>query len=111
MVAVADSIHILVSLRGLMREGMSKLDALPEAMRLNFLAVAITSLTTIVGFLALNFSDAPPFWHLGNITAVGIAAAWMFSITLLPALVALLPMKVKKSDTPEWSQIRHRTSR
>jgi len=102
--AVADSIHILVSLRGLMREGMSKLDALPEAMRLNFLAVAITSLTTIVGFLALNFSDAPPFWHLGNITAVGIAAAWMFSITLLPALVALLPMKVKKSDTPEWSQ-------
>jgi len=102
--AVADSIHILVSLRGLMREGMSKLEALPEAMRLNFLAVAITSLTTIVGFLALNFSDAPPFWHLGNITAVGIAAAWMFSITLLPALVALLPMKVKKSDTPEWSQ-------
>ena len=102
--AVADSIHILISLRGLMREGMSKLEALPEAIRLNFMAVGITSLTTIVGFLALNFSDAPPFWHLGNITAVGIAAAWLFSITVLPALVALLPMKVKQSDKPEWSQ-------
>jgi predicted RND superfamily exporter protein len=102
--AVADSIHILISLRGLMREGMSKLEALPEAMRLNFMAVAVTSLTTIVGFLALNFSDAPPFWHLGNITAVGIAAAWLFSVTLLPALVALLPIKVKRNDSPEWSQ-------
>jgi hypothetical protein len=102
--AVADSIHILISLRGLMREGMSKLEALPEAMRLNFMAVAVTSLTTIVGFLALNFSDAPPFWHLGNITAIGIAAAWLFSVTVLPALVALLPIKVKKSESPEWSQ-------
>ena len=102
--AVADSIHILISLRGLMREGMSKLEALPEAMRLNFMAVAVTSLTTIVGFLSLNFSDAPPFWHLGNISAVGIAAAWLFSVTLLPALVALMPIKVKKRDAPEWSQ-------
>ena len=102
--AVADSIHILISLRGLMREGMSKLEALPEAMRLNFMAVAVTSLTTIVGFLSLNFSDAPPFWHLGNISAVGIAAAWLFSVTLLPALVALCPIKVKKRDAPEWSQ-------
>jgi predicted RND superfamily exporter protein len=57
--AVADSIHILMSLKGLMREGMSKTAALVEAVRINFLPVAITSLTTIVGFLSLNFSDSP----------------------------------------------------
>jgi predicted RND superfamily exporter protein len=83
--AVADSIHILMSLKGLMREGMSKTAALVEAVRINFLPVAITSLTTIVGFLSLNFSDSPPYWHLGNITAVGIFAAWIFSVTVLPA--------------------------
>jgi predicted RND superfamily exporter protein len=75
--AVADSIHILLSLRGLMREGLGKTEALVEAVRINFLPVSITSLTTIVGFLSLNFSDSPPYWHLGNITAVGIAAAWL----------------------------------
>ena len=91
--AVADSIHILISMRVAMGEGMDKRSALVEAMRTNFLAVAVTSLTTIVGFLALNFSDAPPFHDLGNISAVGIAAAWAFSVTLLPALVSLLPMK------------------
>ncbi|MEM6902825.1 MAG: MMPL family transporter, partial [Pseudomonadota bacterium] len=96
--AVADSIHILMSMRANMRRGMAKHEALVDAIRINFLAVSITSLTTIVGFLALNFSDAPPFWHLGNITASGIFAAWLFSITLLPALVSLLPMKVKAVD-------------
>jgi predicted RND superfamily exporter protein len=62
--AVADSIHILLSLRGLMRDGLDKTDAIVEAVRVNFLPVSITSVTTIVGFLALNFSDAPPYWHL-----------------------------------------------
>jgi len=93
--AIADSIHILMSMRSFMREGMDKHRAIVEAVRVNFLAVGITSLTTIVGFLTLNFSDSPPFWHLGNITAIGIAAAWVFSITALPALMSLLPMKVR----------------
>jgi hypothetical protein len=101
--AVADSIHILMSLRGLMREGMAKTDALVEAVRINFLPVTITSLTTIVGFLSLNFSDSPPYWHLGNITAVGIGAAWIFSLTLLPAALSLLPYRVRQTSGTEWS--------
>lgn len=102
--AVADSIHILMSLKGLMREGMAKKDALVEAVRINFLPVSITSLTTIVGFLSLNFSDSPPYWHLGNITAVGIGAAWIFSLTVLPAALSLLPYRVKQASGAEWSQ-------
>ena len=102
--AVADSIHILLSLRSLMREGMAKTEAIVEAVRINFLPVSITSVTTIVGFLALNFSDSPPYWHLGNITAVGIAAAWLYSITLLPALLSILPYRVRKTAGTDWSQ-------
>ena len=101
--AVADSIHILMSLKSLMREGMAKTEALVEAVRINFLPVSITSLTTIVGFLSLNFSDSPPYWHLGNITAVGILAAWVFSITVLPAALSLLPYRVKAGQGTEWS--------
>ena len=102
--AVADSIHILLTLRGLMREGVAKAEALVEAVRINFLPVSITSLTTIVGFLSLNFSDSPPYWHLGNITAVGIAAAWLYSITLLPALISVLPYRTKQAAGDDWSQ-------
>jgi len=102
--AVADSIHILISLRVLMREGLTKAEAILEAVRLNFMPVTITSITTIVGFLALNFSDSPPFWHLGNITAVGILSAWLLSITLLPAVISLLPVKIRFTEKVEWAQ-------
>ena len=99
--AIADSIHILIALRTAMRAGMSKADAIVDAVRLNFLPVGVTSVTTIIGFLALNFSDSPPFWHLGNITAVGIAAAWLFSITLLPALISVLPYKTQQTNADD----------
>ena len=93
--AIADSIHILMTLRSLMRKGWDKNKAIIESLRLNLLPVGITSLTTIVGFLALNFSDSPPFWHLGNMTAIGILAAFIFSVTLLPATLAVLPIRIK----------------
>jgi predicted RND superfamily exporter protein len=95
--AIADSMHILIALRSAVRAGMARSEAIVEAIRLNFMPVGVTSITTIIGFLALNFSDSPPFWHLGNITAVGIGAAWLFSITLLPALISILPYKVKQT--------------
>ena len=101
--AVADSIHILMSLRSLTRDGLRKSEALIEAVRINFLPVTITSLTTVVGFLSLNFSDSPPYWHLGNITAVGIFAAWIFSVTVLPAAISLLPYRVKEKQGTAWS--------
>jgi len=108
--AIADSIHILISMRVAMLGGLSKHDAIVDGIRTNFLAVTITSLTTIVGFLALNFSDSPPYHHLGNITAIGIGFAWLFSLTLLPAVVSLLPMKAPKprqrqSDTARMEKL------
>lgn len=92
--AVADSIHILVTMLQKMRkDGLNKIDALVESMRLNFLPVFITSLTTVIGFLTMNFGDVPPFWDLGNITAFGMVMAFLFSTTTLPALMAIFPVK------------------
>jgi len=103
--AIADSIHILISMRSAMRDGIAKHDAIVEAIRVNFLPVGVTSITTIVGFLSLRFSDSPPFQDLGTITAVGILAAWLLSITLLPALLSLAPIRV---DSRTAGQSRNR---
>ncbi|MEE9363456.1 MAG: efflux RND transporter permease subunit [Cellulophaga sp.] len=98
--AVADSIHILITMLQNMRaKGMSKNEALLDSIRVNFMPVFITSVTTIIGFLTMNFGDVPPFWDLGNITAFGITMAFLFSLTALPALIAILPIKVKKKST------------
>ncbi len=94
--AVADSIHILITMLQKMRkDGYTKKEALTESMRLNFMPVFITSLTTVIGFLTMNFGDVPPFWDLGNITAFGMTMAFFYSTTALPALMAILPLKVK----------------
>ena len=51
--------------------------------------------------MSLNFSDAPPFRDLGTITAVGTAAAWIYSVLFLPAIIAVLPFKVKAVKDPD----------
>jgi len=94
-IAIADSIHILITMFKNMQQGDSKNEAIVESLRVNFGPVFLTSLTTIIGFMSLNFSDAPPFRDFGNITAMGVAAAWVYSIMLLPALMAVLPVRVK----------------
>ena len=95
--AVADSIHILITALMEMRRGADKRTAIERSLVVNFQPVLLTSVTTSIGFLTLNFSDAPPFHDLGTITAIGVMAAWAFSITLLPALMAVLPFGPGKS--------------
>ena len=93
--AVADCVHVLVTLLHGMRHGLEKNAAVIDSLRVNIQPVFLTSLTTIIGFLSMNFSDAPPFRDLGNIVAMGVAAAFVFSVTFLPALVSILPVRVK----------------
>ena len=45
--AIADSIHILVTMLGLYRSGHSKHEAITESVRLNMVPVTMTSLTTM----------------------------------------------------------------
>ena len=100
--AVADSIHILITfLQKARKEGYDKKAALVESMRLNFMPVFITSLTTVIGFLTFNFGDVPPFWDLGNIVAFGMAMAFLYSTTLLPALMSIFPLWKRKKREVE----------
>ena len=100
--AVADSIHILITMLQKMRvDGLNKIDALVESIRLNFMPVFITTLTTVIGFLTMNFGDVPPFWDLGNITAFGMTMAFVFSTITLPAIMAVFPVKSNKAKTIE----------
>ena len=91
--AVADCVHILSNWLQKVRSGLGKQEAMAESIRINFSPVLLTSVTTAIGFLSLNFSDSPPFRDLGNISAMGVMFAWLFSTTLLPAMVTLLPAK------------------
>jgi len=98
-VAIANCVHILVTFLHDMRTGKDKNSALVESLRVNIQPVFLASITTAIGFLSMNFSDAPPFQHLGNFVAFGVVASFILSVTFLPAVISLLPVKVKQVDT------------
>ncbi len=76
------------------RTDARKQEAIIEALRVNLQPVFLASLTTSLGFLSMHFSEAPPFRHLGTFVAFGVGASFIFSVTFLPALLSLLPIRV-----------------
>ena len=95
MIVVANCVHLLVALQQCLRAGKSRHDAIVESIRLNLHPVFLASLTTALGFLSMNFSEVPPYRHLGNFVAFGIATSFLLSVTFLPALLSLLPVRAK----------------
>ena len=96
--AVADSIHFLVTMFSEMRKGSPRRAAIVESLRVNLMPIVLTSVTTAIGFLSMNSSDAPPFWDMGNITATGVIAALAFSVLFLPAFIAVVPVRARAAS-------------
>ncbi|MEM9555955.1 MAG: efflux RND transporter permease subunit [Acidobacteriota bacterium] len=96
--AVADSVHLLKGYLGRLALGDARREALVESLRVNLWPIFLTSASTAIGFLSMNFSDAPPFHDLGNITAFGVMVAFGLSVSFLPALMSLLPARARRSQ-------------
>ncbi len=97
-IAVADCVHILFSWLHARSSGLQRLEAIDESLDINLQPVFLTSVTTGIGFLALNFSDTPPMRHLGTLTAIGVATALLLSFTLLPALTGWITGNTRGRD-------------
>lgn len=104
-VAIANSVHVLTTFIHEMRSGKDKKSAISEALRINLQPVFLASVTTMIGFLTMNFSDVPPFGHLGNFVAMGVVASFILSVTFLPALISLLPVRIKVREGEEDKQM------
>ncbi len=92
-VTVAHSVHIIEAMRAALGRGMGRKDAAAHALQVNMWPVFLTSFTTAIGFLSLNFAEMPPFQVMGNIVAFGAMCAFAYSVTLLPAFLSIVPMR------------------
>ncbi len=95
--AIADCVHVLTNFFFALRRDNNKQRAMIESLCLNFKPILLTSVTTAIGLLTLNFSDAPPLRDLGNIAAIGVILAFLFSVTLLPALMMITPVRYNEN--------------
>ncbi|MFO7559381.1 MAG: MMPL family transporter [Desulfobacterales bacterium] len=104
-VGVADSIHILAVFYRNFEQGKSKEDAIAYAMGHSGLAIVMTTLTTAAGLLSFSYSELAALASLGIFAATGVMLALIFTLILIPPLIALFPMKRKRK------KVRSRTDR
>ena len=104
-IATAHSVHLIQGMTDAMLRGMERTAAITYSLQTNVRPIFLTSITTMIGFLSLNFSEMPPFRVMGNIVAFGAVCAFVYSVTLLPALLVLMPIRVsaKKKNRAQFS--------
>ncbi|MEM6679298.1 MAG: outer membrane lipoprotein-sorting protein, partial [Pseudomonadota bacterium] len=91
--AVASAVHILSACRAAMPDSPDRREWVRRALEEHSSAIIIACVTTAIGFFSLNFSISPPFRQLGNIVGIGVLAALVYTLFLLPALITLFPMR------------------
>ena len=101
--AVASAVHVLSAVRQNMIESDDRKEWVRKALTEHMGAIIIACVTTAIGFFCLNFSISPPFRELGNTVGVGVLAAMVYCLTLLPALIIILPIG-RRTSRPSASK-------
>lgn len=89
-IAILDSVHVISEFfdrYGRMRDRTLALRTVYDELAG---PIAFTSVTTIVGFLALALTPIPPVQVFGLFIAFGVLVAWVGTMTLLPATLMLV---------------------
>jgi len=94
-VGVGASIHVLSLVYQYLRRDPSKNDAIVHAYSHSGFAIVMTSLTTAAGLASFASAEVAPIADLGLFSAIGVMLSLFFTLVLLPALLAIFPLKPK----------------
>lgn len=100
-IAILDDIHVLSEFFDRYKVLGDKRRAMLEGMQQLYRPMLFTSLTSAVGFASLALADIPPVRVFGLFVAFGIMAAWLFSMTMVPAVISLLSDEKLKRILPK----------
>ncbi len=92
-ISVADGIHVYSHYFNLQlsQPNKDRRELVVETMMALWRPISLTSLTTMAGFLGLYFAGyMPPFEYFGLFATLGVGVAWCYSLTFLPAVMAIM---------------------
>lgn len=92
-VGIGNAIHIFALFFQALNRGDTKEMAIVHALEHSGLAIVMTGLTTMAGLASFMTSSVKPVSDFGIITPIGVANALIASMVLLPAIIAVLPLK------------------
>ncbi len=92
-ISVLDSVHIISQFFDQYQKTRDRRQTMAGVMRELFMPMLYTSLTTVAGFGSLALTPIPPVQVFGVFVAIGVAIAWVFTVTFIPAFVMFIPEK------------------
>ncbi len=92
-VCVCDSVHILAIFFQHYKHCRDKEQAVIFAISHSGLPIVLTSITTAAGLLSFASADIAPIVDVGIFASTGVMLGLVYSIILLPAILALLPLQ------------------
>ncbi len=105
-IGVADAIHILTEYYAGLRSGEEKRSAIRTVVKHIGVAIVLTSITTLVGFLSLGTSPVQQVMQFGLFVGFGVMAALAITLTLIPAALELgrgPRLATRKETKPSFS--------
>jgi predicted RND superfamily exporter protein len=104
-IGVAASVHLLaIFYRNLNLNDGDKARAMADALGHSGLPIAMTSITTSAGLLSFSTSQVAPIADLGLYAGIGVMISLVYTLVLLPALIAIIPIKSRKEKTAKYDQ-------
>lgn len=108
VVGIGDSVHILTIFYRLHRRDTDKRRAIVQAVSFAGLPVLMTSLTTACGLMSFIWADVASVAQLGWVASIGVMLAFLYTVVMLPALIAIFPVR---STRPGQHSLHQRTDR
>jgi len=98
-VGVGYSVHILAIFYQQRRAGANVENAIVSSLSHSGLAILMTGLTTAGGLLSFSVAELAPVAEFGIFAPLGVLIAMSFTLVLLPALLAVFPMRPENSTS------------
>ncbi|WP_028313425.1 efflux RND transporter permease subunit [Desulfatibacillum aliphaticivorans] len=98
-VGVADAVHVFAEFRTFFAEYNDRRQAVVRTLYLVGAPCLFTSLTTVVGFASMSISPIKAIRHFALYSAVGVAGAFLLSITLFVVFLSLGKRRPAKKPT------------
>jgi predicted RND superfamily exporter protein len=92
-VGIGYAVHLLVAFFRYFNTSGATEESLAHALGHSGLPIAMTALTTIVGLVSFAAAELAPVAAFGVFGPIGVAMALAYSLALLPALIAVTPLR------------------
>jgi predicted RND superfamily exporter protein len=97
-IAIADAIHLYLAWVYYKTKNNTNKHSVYLALKNNILPIALTSITTAIGFASLGFSQIEPISTLGIAITSAAILAFVFSVTIAPVILLILDDSYKVKD-------------